>query len=153
MSIRREMIHKGTIHFVYVDDEFWELMEDESWRIVGHGKSLYVKSGKGKFLHRVIMNPPRRKCIDHINGNGLDNRRSNMRICKPIENMWNSRKKEGTVSKYKGVRKNKDKWRASITANGVCMHLGMFTSEIRAAKAYNAAAAKHFGEYACLNPV
>ena len=92
--------------------------------------------------------------IDHINDNGLDNRRSNLRICSQSQNLMNCRKPKTLFSsKYKGVswvQKHK-RWKVSIAFKGKRKYIGHFLSEIDAAKAYNKAAEKYFGEFARLN--
>lgn len=88
--------------------------------------------------------------VDHINGNKLDNRKSNLRICTDAENARNSSKKSGN---FKGVqwRSDKHKFRARIMDNGKEIFIGYFTNEIEAAKAYDTKAKELFGEFARLN--
>jgi hypothetical protein len=108
-------------------------------------------------MHRVILgladNDPREG--DHINGDPLDNRRSNLRIAPTHAHNGANRHKrrQATTSRYKGVSWDKDnaKWRACIAVNGGRLHLGRFTSEEDAARAYNEAAFEAWGEFACLN--
>ena len=105
-------------------------------------------------MHREIMDAPAGLYVDHINRNGLDNRRPNLRIVTPQQNSWNTRLGIGRGrSKYKGVSQDKDvrKWRASICIDKKLKHLGYFTDEKQAAEAYDKAAKKHRGEYAFLN--
>ena len=87
---------------------------------------------------------------DHINGNGLDNRRENLRICTHAENQRNSRSARGSSSQYKGISWNKrdKRWYSHIRIDDKQQHLGVFTSEVKAAKAYDAAALKHWGRFA-----
>jgi len=87
--------------------------------------------------------------IDHINGNGLDNRRVNLRLATVAQNAWNS-KKRNPRSGYKGVwfAADKGKWRAAIVYHGRRIHLGYFKDKIAAAKAYDAAAKKYYKEFA-----
>ena len=97
-----------------------------------------------------------RRQVDHINGDGLDNRRINLRICTPSQNSANKRKGNGTYSsKYKGVSwaKDRSKWDAYIRVNRVLRKLGGFVNEDDAARAYNEAALKAFGGFANLNVV
>jgi len=91
--------------------------------------------------------------IDHINHDGLDNRRSNLRIATATQNAQNSRKRKGTSSKYKGVYwdKQMSSYRARITVEGKHEHLGLFKDEEAAARAYDAAATIYFGERSLLN--
>lgn len=100
---------------------------------------------KQEFLHRFIMGAKVGQQVDHIDGNPLNNSRSNLRLGTQSENMRNRRPKFGR--KYKGVRKIKD---GKFT---VMICVGTFSSEFEAAVAYNAAALKFFGEFARLNNV
>ncbi len=105
-------------------------------------------------MHRVIMQARPGKFIDHINHNGLDNRIANLRHASRTENNWNARKRKGKYSsKYKGVCwfKVKKKWQARIQVNGKGIFLGIFTNEMDAARAYDKAARKYYGEFAYLN--
>jgi len=104
-------------------------------------------------MHREIMNPPKHLWIDHINRNGLDNRKANLRFATPMQNAWNRTKPNIGSSKYRGVGKAKgpNPWRATIHHNGQKIHLGMFKNEIDAAKAYDTEAKKRRGEFAVLN--
>ena len=103
-------------------------------------------------MHNIIMKPSEGFIVDHINGNGLDNRRSNLRIATRQQNTFNSVHKGGT-SKYKGVALDKESglWRAYIAKNGKRTWLGRFPDELSAAIAYDKAAKDMFGEYAKLN--
>jgi hypothetical protein len=102
------------------------------------------------FLHNAILTPPFGSKIDHVSGNGLDNRRQNLRFATRTQNGWNRRKWVGK-SRFKGVSKYYNKYQAKIKANGALSHLGTFESEVEAARAYDCAALKHFGEFACIN--
>lgn len=106
------------------------------------------------YMHRVIMNASSDQIVDHINGDALDNRRSNLRIATLAENNRN-RKRNSTnqSSNFKGVNfhKRDKRWTASIGHNGQSIYLGEFDKEIDAAAAYNDAARELFGEFARLN--
>ena len=95
------------------------------------------------------------KEIDHVNGDGLDNRRCNLRIATRSQNQMNRKPKRGASSRYKGVFWSDDhkKWQSAAQLNKERYHLGFYNGEEEAAKAYNVFAAQHFGEYARLNEV
>ncbi len=106
------------------------------------------------YMHHVILGSTNQ--VDHINGNGLDNRRENLRLVTNAQNQMNKKKwRNKCSSKHKGVAfraKGRAKsWYAYINLNGKQTSLGYFDSEISAAHAYNKAASKHFGEFARLN--
>src|SRR5678815_2653841 len=92
--------------------------------------------------------------VDHKNGNGLDNRRENLRVCTQAENLANMRKHRG-VSRYKGVTwdSSRRRWLAQIKNHGPNVNLGRYDSEVDAAHAYNEAALRLKGEYALLNEI
>jgi hypothetical protein len=104
-------------------------------------------------MHRAIMQPPAHLDVDHRNGNGLDNRRSNLRVATRAQNMQNSHSQVSTSSRYKGVSWRKDirKWDVRIVVHGRQIFLGHFRDELDAALAYDGAARVHFGEFARLN--
>jgi hypothetical protein len=117
------------------------------------GKRLWVSWQ----LHRLIMGlgygDPQR--VDHIDGDGLNNQRSNLRLADAQQNRWNSKPVGGT-SKYKGVnwhqfKNGTGKWRAQAKVDGKQHHLGLFTDEVEAAKVVDAFYVKAFGEFAYLN--
>ena len=106
------------------------------------------------YMRRLILNPSQGLEVDHIDGNALNNQRSNLRLATHAENMRNQAKHGGeTSSAYKGVfwHKRCSRWAASILANGKRKHLGLFDDEIEAAYAYDDAARLHYGEFARVN--
>ncbi len=117
---------------------------------------LCKTSGKRKSLrmHREIAHTPEGLECDHINGNSLDNRKANLRSATRQQNCWNSRKRRPkSLSKYKGVSRNKRgrPWKAQLIVDGKRMYFGCFNEEKQAAKVYDAAAKKYYGEFAALN--
>jgi hypothetical protein len=120
-------------------------------RILMYREILSLSKGKNhelitKSYHRYLSGG---YVIDHINGNGLDNRRANLRLATVAQNAWNS-KKRNPRSGYKGVWFAADKglWRAAIVCHGRRIHLGYFKDKIAAAKAYDAAALKYYKDFA-----
>ena len=101
-------------------------------------------------MQRMIMNNPKGMFVDHINGNTLDNRRSNLRLSTISENSMNRKKKSTNTSGYTGVHKVKDKWIARISTSSGRISLGTFDTSQEAYAAYCAAAIKHYGEFARL---
>jgi hypothetical protein len=106
---------------------------------------------KTVLMHRYIFGHavPSGCVVDHINGNGLDNRPANIRFVTPQQNKFNS--KPAGKRKLKGAHRSRSGWQSEIRHNGVRHYLGRFDSEIDAARAYNEAAKRLFGEYAWLN--
>lgn len=115
--------------------------------------SSYRQNGITFRMHRVIMNNPKGKEIDHINGNGLDNRRANLRLATTSENQMNRRKQSNNTSGFMGVCWNKlaKKWQANITFRGRHFHVGLYLNKADAAKARDNAAKKIHGKFARLN--
>ena len=143
-----------------VDEEDYEDVSRFKWSACEKGHTVYarrsIRSG-GKFysiyLHRYLMSLScLGKHIDHIDGNGLNNRRENLRLCTNKENQRNRRSLCGS-SEYKGVawHNRTKKWQARIKVDGVDVYLGVHEEEEAAARAYDKAAKKHFGEFANLN--
>ena len=106
-------------------------------------------------MHRELLPVPPGFETDHIDGNGLNNQKDNLRISTRSQNAANSKIRVGGSSEFKGVAWNKRcrKWRATIGVERQVKHLGLFKIEEKAALAYNTAALKYFGEFARLNIV
>lgn len=149
-----------------VDDEDYErVVAMGNWQRLTNRKGIYVgrciKQGNKRQrygllgLHRFILNPATREQVDHIDGDGLNNTRANLRIATAQQNMWNRRKHKVGHSIYKGVSRFTSAiarpWSASVCLNGSMKALGRFATEEAAAHAYDDAARKHFGEFARVN--
>lgn len=102
-------------------------------------------------MHRLILDVPKGAEVDHINGNGLDNRRRNLRICTRSENQWNRRLAPNNTSGFKGVYRFQGKWRAQIQSFGKKIHIGLYETRIEAARAYDEVAIKCHGDFAATN--
>ena len=144
-------------YFTLVDEVDFEWLSKTRWCVLKQktGERLYAArrlNNRFVLMHRIITNAPSGLDVDHINGNGLDNRRDNLRICTRSENLHNMRPRGGSSS-FKGVSWNKrdQVWRAYINVNGSRHSLGSFRSEIDAAHAYDDAAREHFGDFAFCN--
>jgi hypothetical protein len=109
-----------------------------------------MSDSRSIFMHRQIMQPPDGLVVDHINGNGLDNRWCNLRICTQRQNTHNRRRMRRS-SRFVGVSRHQNKWRASICCDGKDHYLGLFDDEIEAAKARDRETLRLFGEFAYLN--
>ena len=138
-----------------IDDEDYEFISSISWSLNGGGYPAGWVNGKTVKAHRIIFPSKKGFVTDHINGNKLDNRASNLRHATQRQNSQNrSSLKRVCSSKFKGVcwHKNNKKWVAHITSSeGARVHLGSFEDELLAARAYNDAARKMYGEFAKLN--
>jgi hypothetical protein len=142
-----------------VDAEDYERVSRCKWCLSRSSNQLYAPRrcrGKTIRMHQFIMNPPKGMVVDHIDGNGLNNRRDNLRICTSRQNAWNHkrRKEADASSQYIGVypcQRPPDKWYVKIQCNGDGTYLGPFDTAIEAARARDRKAIELFGEYARLN--
>lgn len=147
-------------HFddVVVDPEDEYLLAEHSWRVYGFGDGLFYVTtsvdGRTVYLHRLIMGEPPND-VDHRNGDGLDNRRCNLRSTTHALNLANQRPQVGRSSRFKGVSwyRSRARWESYIKVDGKKRRIGYFADEIDAARAYNEAALEAWGEFARLNPV
>jgi len=150
--------------YAIVDPEDYKRLSKYKWYAKKCGKTFYasrtVWTGKNKkriniTMHRQILNPPYPLVVDHINHNGLDNRKANLRPATRKQNNMNRLciKRKGSPSKYKGViwHKHTKKWNVQICYNGKRKTIGYFNDEIEAAKAYDEAAKKYHRDFAVLN--
>lgn len=138
-----------------VDDEDYNFINQHKWTVSG-GYIQTCINNKRIWLHRLLANTPSGMDTDHIDMNGLNNQKSNLRICTRSQNMSNSGSRKRSTSQYKGVCwvKRVGKWVAYInTEKYQRKHLGIFESEQEAARAYNAAAKTIHGDFARLNNV
>lgn len=146
-----------------IDDRDYELVRRYTWQALvcksgivyaSHGYTINRKCRK-VLMHRMILGAKGRQVVDHEDGNGLNNKRSNIRIGTGRDNSRNSRRFKGR-SKYKGVTvrdaRHRKKYRARISGNsGERIHIGDFHSEIEAARAYDVAAMRIHKKFARTN--
>jgi len=149
--------------YAIVDPEDYERLSKHKWHANKGGATFYAarwaprKRGKNLtliYMHRQVLNNPDSDFIDHINHNGRDNRKANLRPATRAQNNYNRKKYDNnSYSKYKGVsfKQKKQIWTAQIGLNNKMMFLGYFKKEIDAAKAYDAAARKYHKEFAVTN--
>lgn len=132
------------------------------WYALRRPRTTYVTAHRRRpagtlttvLLHRLLLNPPDGVQVDHVNRDGLDNRRANLRTCTQSQNMANSPPQPGCSSEFKGIywNKTKSKWRArGRDLDGKKRHLGYFVDELEAARSYDVHAATTWGEFAWLN--
>ena len=147
--------------FAIVDNSDYKWLSEFKWCAIRGYSTFYAvrnirENGRTImfYMHRVILELKKsdKQQSDHIDGNGLNNRRSNLRICTEQQNAFNRKRREGS-SQFKGVYWQKEvrKWYAHIKINQKDIYLGGFHKETDAAKAYDAAAIGLFGEFARVN--
>lgn len=145
---------KHPASFAQVDEADYEMVAAYRWYAVQTARSrIYVLSGayiNGKrwYLHRFLLRDA--QAIDHVDGNGLNNQRCNLRAANATENNRNRRKSRSMSSRFKGVvwHKERQEWRVHITVNRKQLYVGTFACEGCGAIAYDNAARKFFGEFA-----
>ena len=142
-----------------VDDEDFDRVSRYKWCAqVSDRKTPVALRGKTadcphRYMHRFILDAKPGELVDHINGDTLDNRRANLRLCSNAENLRNRGATRTNRSGFKGVSWSRvgEAWIAQITVNYECVHLGYFKTKEDAAKAYDDAALRYHGEFAHLN--
>jgi len=145
-----------------VDDEDFDWLDQWKWKASKQRNNDWYAARRPRrgnrkkghiFMHRLILNPSEGMQTHHIDHNGLNNQRANLRIVTAAQNQYNQRPQKKKSSHFKGVHWASDrrKWRAQIMVNGRTYRLGQFLSECEAAKAYDNAALRYFGEYAYAN--
>lgn len=158
---------KARKHFgltVLVDDSDYEQLSKYNWNAKwdDHSRTFYAqrasKTKDGRrttvAMHRQILGITSNRKVDHENGDGLDNRRENLRMCSDQQNCMNRRKQRTkTSSAFKGVswHRRQCKWVAYISINSRREQIGSFTSEKAAARAYDRLALQYFGDFARTN--
>ena len=142
--------------YALVDDEDYKELDKFNWWIItGYAARTKWVNGKNELIlmHRLIANTPKGLDTDHINGNRLDNRRKNLRICDTSENTRNRGIDKNNTSGYRGVSWHKRirKWQSRITVYGKFIQGGYFSDIKEAAKKYNELSIKYHGEFGYQN--
>jgi len=159
--MREIVLSKG--YKAIVDDEDYERASTKRWFASADPRG-YIRATRGEridgkkttlYLSRYVIEAPPGVFVDHINGDMLDNRKCNLRCCSASENQQN-RHAVWSRSGFKGVRESVVRgksygYRAYIKLNGGQKHIGVFKDPESAARAYDNAAVKYFGEFACTN--
>ena len=155
-------------HTIIISTEDWDKVKVHRWRLLASPRNTtpYVIASLAKginrpkkthiWLHHLILGKPQKGMVaDHINHNGLDNRKENLRFATRGQNGANRRAPKNSTSQYLGVywHKRHKKWSSQVRHNGKRYHLGMFTCEHQAALAYNKKAIEIHGEFANLNVI
>lgn len=150
-----KMIPLGKGKFATIDDEDYERINKHTWHLTNQKKDYAARWEKKKaiFMHREILGISHGTVTDHIDGNGLNNQKSNLRPCNYSQNNMNARKRYGCISKYKGVSwdNKKRKWRVRIGFYRKRIRVGNYKNEIEAAIAYDRQAFNIFGVFAHTN--
>jgi hypothetical protein len=137
-----------------VDDDDHELVSQHTWIALRTRRPgvFYAYSNTQVLMHRLILGCPEFDA-DHIDGNGLNNQRHNLRLATRSQNLANMRPRAGGSSRFKGVHWDRvnGRWRAMIQVNGHMRAIGRYSTEEAAARAYDAAALAAWGEFACPN--
>lgn len=146
--------------FALVDDEDFEWLNQWKWYCEPHRQTFYavrrirLSGNKRKTIrmHRLILDAPEGVLVDHKHGNGLDNRRFEIRLATHSENGFNRGKTVNNSSGLKGAywQKQINRWYSRITVNKKNIYLGTFSTAREASEAYKQAALKYHGDFACI---
>jgi hypothetical protein len=140
----------GRDRFALIDKADEPQVSQHKWIFASRGYAFTRIDGVVMMMHRFIMDASADAEVDHIDGDGLNNQRYNLRVCSRAENAKNRHTSTGR-SRFKGVWRDRSSWRATIWSDGKRSHLGSFVSERKAARAYDKAARELHGEFACTN--
>lgn len=159
----KELLLTNSRDVALLDDEDYERLRLYPWRkqTNANGKVYVVRTRSRKEapgshlvkLHREIVSAPAGCDVDHVDNNGLNNQSANLRVCTRSENLRNTRKRDNSSAKFKGIywHKRARKWVAQIKPPTGHIYLGSFADDVEAAKAYDAKARELFGAFAKCN--
>jgi hypothetical protein len=135
--------------FALVDDDMYDYLIQWNWRAERGEYAIRTEHRKRVWMHRVITNAPEGMEVDHRDGNGLNNRRGNLRICTKSQNMHNTPKRKDGKNKYRGVHFRSDigKYEARISVDKSRYYLGVYDTAEDAAEVYNKVSKKYLGEF------
>ena len=148
-----KQIKVGKSHIAFIDDEDFEEISKYKWNLFKCLNTFYARNRDKTRMHRIIMNAKKGEQVDHIDGDGLNNQKNNLRIASYSQNGANRKVVNKKYSKYLGVYKTHDKWQAATRKNKILYVAGYFDNEKDAALAYNKIAFLHHGEFAKLNVI
>ena len=154
INMKMKTENKIPVEFI-IDDEDYELVSAYVWKKYPSNRYIQASiNGKTTAISRLIMNAGKGVSVDHINGDRLDNRKSNLRICSQSQNMKNRKPNKNGKSAYKGVVSLKNgRFRAKIDSDGKRYDLGVYDNEHDAVIAYNAGAKILHGSFAYMNEI
>jgi hypothetical protein len=155
--MQRILLDSG--NYALVDDKDYEVLNKFMWCELSNSHHIYAVrnishnlGGGSMLMHRQILClPSGTPLVDHRDRNGLNNQRSNLRICNSSQNQANSKIRSDNTSGYKGVHRKRGKWKAALTFHDKEISLGSYSDIKDAALAYNEAAIKYFGKFARVN--
>lgn len=133
--------------FAQVDPEDFDHLNQFKWFYEKTGYACRRVNGRSIRMHRFVMNAPEGMEVDHINGDGLDNRQSNLRICTHKENLRNVKIRKTNTSGFKGVRRNGSGWQACIYVDGKNIGLGTYKDKLEAVRVRAMAENEYFGDF------
>ena len=141
-----------------IDDQDYELVNQFNWVYLDNGRRGYAINTYQRvtrLMHRLILDAPSGVCVDHIDGDGLNNTRANLRLCSHAQNIRNQEIHRDNSSGFKGVTWDSRNymWKARIECDGKSHFLGLFIDVLDAAAAYNKAALALHGDFAKLNVI
>lgn len=144
--------------YALVDDDDYESLSKLKWQAQKDEHTFYATRTENKIaykMHRVIFGLSKEdiRVVDHIDGNGLNNQKYNLRVCTRAQNLQNKRAIKKSTSGYKGVYKSGNKWVVVVYKEKKHINLGTFVNKEEAAKVYNRAILEIRGEFAVLNKI
>lgn len=143
-------VHLGDCAYARIDNDDIDRIKEWSWTYSRDSYAVSNKvSGRVVAMHRLLIDAPKGMLVDHIDGNPLNNRKSNLRLATPAQNQYNRWISKANTSGFRGVslHKSTGRWRATIRIDGKKVELGLFASAQEASAAYESEAKKHHGEF------